>query len=197
MKFIIATNNAHKLSELRKILIPLNIDAVSAKEANVNLLDVEETGTTFEENAELKAMAAYKITGMPAIADDSGLTVDALNGEPGIYSSRYSGEEATDEKNIEKLLKKLSDVPEEKRTAKFVCAICCILEDGEKIFVRGECEGKIAFSKKGESGFGYDPVFITKSGKAFAELSSEEKNDISHRGNALKLLSKELNNKLK
>ncbi len=197
MPFIIATNNAHKLTELKEILIPFGIDALSAKEANVNLSEVEETGKTFEENAELKAVAAYKLTGMPTIADDSGLMVDALNGEPGIYSSRYSGENATDEKNIEKLLKNLENVPDEKRTAKFVCSICCILDGGKKIFVRGECKGKIAFSKSGKSGFGYDPVFITESGKSFAELTHEEKNSISHRGNALKLLSEKLKEELK
>ena len=197
MAFIIATNNEHKLFELKKILIPLGIDALSAKEANVNLLDVEETGTTFEENAKLKAEAAFKLTGMPSIADDSGLEVDALNGEPGIYSSRYSGKDATDQKNIDKLLEKLKNVPDEKRTARFVCTICCILPSKEYIFVRGTVEGKIAFSKKGESGFGYDPIFITESGKSFAELSPEEKNSISHRGNALRILSQKLKDKLK
>lgn len=197
MTFIIATNNQHKLSEIKRILTLLGIDAISEKEAGVNLLEVDETGSTFEENATLKARAAFKLTGMPAIADDSGLMVDALNGDPGIFSSRYSGDKATDEENIEKLLKNLEGVETEKRTAKFVCAICCILGEDKEIIVKGECKGRIAFVKKGESSFGYDPVFITESGESFAEISSEQKNKISHRANALRLLYEKLNMELK
>ena len=133
MKFIIATNNAKKLKELERILKPLGIDAVSAKEAGVNLGEVEETGTTFAENAFIKANAAFKATGMPAIADDSGLSVDALDGRPGVYSARYCGENATDEEKYTKLLEEMRGVPDEKRTAHFTSAICCILSDKEKL----------------------------------------------------------------
>ena len=196
MTFIIATNNPKKRLEIEKILNPLGIDAITAKEAGFDLSDVEETGKTFEENAALKAEAAFQLSGMPAISDDSGLVVDILNGEPGIYSARYAGVDTTDEKNIQKLLTKLEHVPEKKRTARFVTAICCILPDGEKLFVRGQCEGKIGFKKQGTGGFGYDPVFLIENGRSFAELSIEEKNQISHRGKALRLLEKELKKKL-
>ncbi len=196
MTFIIATNNPKKRVEIEKILTPLGIDAITAKEAGLDLSDVEETGKTFEENAALKAEAAFQLSGIPAISDDSGLVVDILNGEPGIYSARYAGVDTTDEKNIQKLLTKLEHVPEKKRTARFVTAICCILPDGEKLFVRGQCEGKIGFKKQGAGGFGYDPIFLIGNGRSFAELSIEEKNQISHRGNALRLLEKELKKKL-
>ncbi|MDP4119682.1 MAG: RdgB/HAM1 family non-canonical purine NTP pyrophosphatase [Bacillota bacterium] len=191
-KFIIATNNPHKLQEMSRILVPLGIEAISAKEAGFDLDEVEETGTTFMENSVIKAEAVFSKTGMPAIADDSGLTVDALNGEPGVYSARYACEHGNSEANIEKLLLKLKDVPLEKRSAQFVTSICCILKNGEKIFANGTCSGTIGFEKRGESGFGYDPVFIAESGKSFAELSDSEKDEISHRGNALRELSKKL-----
>lgn len=194
--FIIASNNAHKVSELDRILKPLGITALTAKQAGVNLSEVEETGSTFAENARLKAEAAFKKCGMPSIADDSGLMVDALNGAPGVYSARYAGEGASDGDKINKLLTELKDVPENDRTAAFVCSICCILESGEIIEVSGRCEGKIAFEPKGEGGFGYDPVFIAENGKSFAELSSDEKDKLSHRGNALRALKAELEKKL-
>ena len=160
MKFIIATNNPKKLVELERILNPLGIEAVSAKEAGVVLDEVEETGTTFAENAFLKADAAFKKTGMPAVADDSGLSVDALDGRPGVYSARYAGENATDKDRYTKLLNEMKDVPEDKRSAHFTSAICCILPDGSKIEVEGRCDGKIAFEPFGDKGFGYDPVFL-------------------------------------
>lgn len=194
--FIIASNNAHKVSELDRILKPLGITALTAKQAGVNLSEVEETGSTFAENARLKAEAAFEKCGMPSIADDSGLMVDALNGAPGVYSARYAGEGASDGDKINKLLTELKDVPENDRTAAFVCSICCILESGEIIEVSGRCEGKIAFEPKGEGGFGYDPVFIAENGKSFAELSSDEKDKLSHRGNALRALKAELEKKL-
>lgn len=194
--FIIASNNAHKVSELDRILKPLGITALTAKQAGVNLSEVEETGSTFAENARLKAEAAFKKCGMPSIADDSGLMVDALNGVPGVYSARYAGEGASDGDKINKLLTELKDVPENNRTAAFVCSICCILESGEIIEVSGRCEGRIAFEPKGEGGFGYDPVFIAENGKSFAELSSDEKDKLSHRGNALRALKAELEKKL-
>lgn len=196
MKFIMATNNAHKVVELSRILLPLGIDVVSAKDAGITLDDVEETGTTFTENAFLKANAAFIKTGMPAVADDSGLCVDALDGRPGIYSARYGGDGATDsEKNI-KLLDELKNVCDKDRTAHFTSAICCILEDGTRIDVEGICKGKIAFEPHGNSGFGYDPIFMCGQ-KCYAELSGEEKDAISHRGIALRKLKAELEKILK
>ena len=194
MKFIIATNNAKKLKELERILKPLGIAAVSAKEAGVNLGEVEETGTTFAENAFIKANAAFKATGMPAIADDSGLSVDALDGRPGVYSARYCGENATDEEKYTKLLEEMQGVPDEKRTAHFTSAICCILSDKEKIEVDGICNGTISHTPNGNGGFGYDPIFDIN-GKSFAELTAEEKDKISHRGIALRKLQAELKNR--
>lgn len=191
MTFIIATNNAKKLLELSRILNPLGIRTLSAKEAGVSLGEVEETGETFEENARLKARAALDKTGMPALADDSGLMVDALNGEPGIYSARYGGEGATDAQKNEKLLKNMENVPKGKRTARFVSAICCLFPDGREIMVRGECEGSIAYAPRGEGGFGYDPVFLVGE-RSYAQLTPEEKDAISHRGRALRKLSEEL-----
>lgn len=186
MEFIIATHNADKIQEFRRILEPLSIEAVSA-----DLPEVEETGTTFAENAYLKAVSAFHATGKPAVADDSGLEVDALGGAPGIYSARYAGEDATNEQRIAKLLDALREVPEEKRTARFVCAICCVLPNGDLLTARGECPGKIAFAPRGTDGFGYDPVFLTGE-KTFAELSAEEKDNISHRGKALRLFAEKL-----
>lgn len=190
--FVIATNNPKKLKELDRILNPLGICAKSAKEMGVDLSDIEETGMTFEENARLKAREAFKRTGFPCIADDSGLCVDALNGEPGVYSARYSGENATDESNIEKLLLNLKDVPDCKRTAHFHCVICCILKDGSEIIADGRCDGTIAHYKIGNEGFGYDPVFLTAKGVSYGELSDEEKDKISHRGNAVRKLRNEI-----
>ena len=191
MQFIIATGNAHKLLELERILAPLGIDAVSTKAKGISLDDVEETGTTFEENAYLKAKAACDKTGLPAVADDSGLCVDALNGEPGVYSARYAGEDATDEQRYQKLLENLKDVPAEKRTARFVSAVCCVWPSGESLTVRGECEGTIGSRPLGENGFGYDPVFMVGE-KSFAQLSAVEKDAISHRGRALVKLQQAL-----
>ena len=191
MKFIIATNNKKKLLELERILKPLGIDAITAREAGVELDDVEETGTTFAENALIKSDAAFKKTGLPSVADDSGLCVDALDGRPGIYSARYAGDNATDEEKISKLLTELEDVEDEKRTAHFACAICCILPDGSKIEVEGRCHGKIAFEPCGDGGFGYDPVFMYGD-KSYAQLSAEEKDAVSHRGQALRKLKAEL-----
>ena len=191
MKFIIATNNPKKLVELERILNPLGIEAVSAKEAGVVLDEVEETGTTFAENAFLKADAASKKTGMPAVADDSGLSVDALDGRPGVYSARYAGENATDKDRYTKLLNEMKDVPEDKRSAHFTSAICCILPDGSKIEVEGRCDGKIAFEPFGDRGFGYDPVFLYGD-KSYAQLTAEEKDKVSHRGKSLRKLQVEL-----
>jgi XTP/dITP diphosphohydrolase len=191
MEFIIATNNQKKLVELSRILNPLGIKAISAKEAGVVLDDVEETGTTFAENAFLKANAAFQKTGMAAVADDSGLSVDYLDGRPGVYSARYAGENATDEDRYNKLLEEMKDAPKDCRKAHFTSAICCILPNGQKIEVEGRCEGEIAFEPFGNGGFGYDPVFIYN-GKSYAELTAEEKDAVSHRGKALRKLQSEL-----
>ena len=194
MDFIIATHNMKKRDELSRILKPVGVRALLAEEAGVDLTDVEETGTTFEENAFLKAQSGCLESGMPCIADDSGLAVDALDGAPGVFSARYSGEHGNDDKNNELLLENLKDVPMEQRTARFVSAVCCVFPDGRKITVRGECEGKIAFDLKGNGGFGYDPLFLPEKyeGKTMAQLTPEEKDSISHRGKALRLLSKKL-----
>jgi len=184
--FIIATHNQHKLSELERILTPLKINAATAQ-----LDEVEETGATFAENAFLKAEAACRQTGMPAVADDSGLMVDALNGAPGVYSARYAGEGASDMDRIQKLLLNLKDVPKEKRSAKFVCAICCVYPNGDIVTAHGECAGTIGFESQGSDGFGYDPIFLVN-GKSFAQLTAEEKDKISHRGRALKEFAAQL-----
>lgn len=191
MKFIIATNNQKKLKELERILKPLGIDAVTANEAGVILDDVDETGSTFADNAFLKANAAFLKSGIPSVADDSGLCVDALDGRPGVFSARYGGENATDEDKNNKLLEELRNVADENRTAHFSCAICCILPDGSKIEVEGKCKGKIAYEPCGEGGFGYDPVFMYGD-KSYGQLTAEEKDAVSHRGQALRKLQNEL-----
>ena len=188
MKFIIATNNKKKLVEMERILKPLGIEAVSAKDAGVVLDEVDETGTTFGENAFLKANAAYVKTGMPAVADDSGICVDALGGRPGIFSARYSPEDCvTDEDRTAKILEELQGVPGEKRGAHYTCAICCILPDGSKIEIEETCEGKIGYEFIGDGGFGYDPIFYFGD-KTFAQISGEDKDKVSHRGKALRKL---------
>lgn len=191
MKFIIATNNPKKLIELQRILQPLGIDAISAKEAGIKLEEVEETGTTFAENAFLKANDAFKATKIPAIADDSGLSVDALDGRPGVYSARYCGENASDTDRYMKILEELKDVPADKRSAHFTSSICCILSENEKIEVEGVCNGSISFEPYGNGGFGYDPIFMYGN-KSYAQLTAEEKDEISHRGIALRKLQSEL-----
>lgn len=196
MKFIIATGNPKKLIELNRILNPLGIDAITAKEASINLEDVEETGKTFEENAKIKAMAAAKLTNLAVVADDTGLCVDALNGAPGVYTARYAGENATDQQRYEKLLSALKGVPHEKRTAHFSTCICCILPNKEEIIVSGRCDGFIAQKPHGTNGFGYDPVFELENGESLAELTAKEKDKISHRGNALRNFKAKLQEKL-
>ncbi|MBR5272153.1 MAG: RdgB/HAM1 family non-canonical purine NTP pyrophosphatase [Clostridia bacterium] len=192
MKFIIATHNQKKLLELRRILSPLGMEVLTAEEAGINFDDVEETGTTFEENAQIKALALFDGSGFGTIADDSGLCVDALDGAPGIYSARYSGEHGNDAENIELLLKNMADVPDSERTARFVCAVCCVMPDGKQFTVRGECEGKIGYECLGDGGFGYDPIFMLSDGRSMAQLSKDEKDAISHRGNALEKLVERL-----
>lgn len=192
MRFIVATHNYKKLAELSRILKPLGIDAVTDAETGVKLGNVEETGTTFEENAYLKAAAACKQTGMPAVADDSGLQVDALNGAPGIFSARFAGEGATDADRNKKLLGEMANIPDEQRTAKFVSVICCVFPNGDRVTARGECRGRIGYEPSGDNGFGYDPLFVISDGRSYAELPAEEKDAISHRGNALRLFAVKL-----
>lgn len=191
MDFLIATHNLKKRDELQRILSPLGLRVLTADEAGVDLTDVEETGTTFEENALLKARSGAKEGNMPCIADDSGLCVDALDGAPGVYSARYAGEHGNDAKNNEKLLKELSDVPTEKRTAQFVSCVACVFPDGRELTVQGEVKGVIGYEPKGENGFGYDPLFYVGE-RSFAQFTSAEKDAVSHRGNALRGLAKEL-----
>lgn len=184
MKFVLASQNAHKLEEIGAVLSEFGVEIISAHDAGIDL-DVEETGTTFEENARIKAEAIAKLSGMPTIADDSGLEVDALNGAPGVYSHRF-GNKSSDYERCQYLLEKMLNVPPHLRTARFVSVICCIFPDGSEILSRGTCEGEILTGMRGENGFGYDPLFyVPKLGKTFAQLSQAEKNAISHRGNAL------------
>lgn len=192
MKIIAATKNKNKLREFGEIL--KGFDIVSQEDAGIDI-DVEETGTTFEENSLLKAKAIYDMTGIPAIADDSGLCVDALGGEPGVYSARYGGEGYDDKGRVELLLKNMKNVPDDKRSARFVCAIT-LVDDKGILTARGECEGKIDYAPRGTNGFGYDPVFfVEKFGKTMAEISPDEKNSISHRGKALKIFAEKIKNR--
>ncbi len=199
MRFIIATHNAHKLEELRRILQPLGIEAVTDRDLGIELPEVEETGTTFAENAYLKAAAACEFSGLPAIADDSGLMVDALDGAPGVYSARYAGENGTDEMCNQKLLLEMQDIPDGQRGAQFVSAICCVFPSGDTITANGICRGTIGYTPKGENGFGYDPLFVTEDflGKTSAEISPAEKDAISHRGKALRVFAPLLQDFLK
>lgn len=184
---IIATHNPGKLAEFRRMLAPLGYEAVSAEEAGCPD-EIEETGATFAENAVLKAKAVCEASGLAAIGDDSGLCVDALGGEPGVYTARYAGEHGTPDMCIEKLLRALDGVPAEKRGAHFACAIVLCRPDGGMLLAEGRCDGSIAFQKDGSGGFGYDPIFIYK-GKSFATLPPEEKDAVSHRGTALRNLA--------
>ncbi|WP_330985480.1 MULTISPECIES: XTP/dITP diphosphatase [Enterobacterales] len=188
-KVVLATGNAGKVRELSSLLSDFGLDVVAQTELNVE--SVEETGLTFIENAILKARHAAKVTGLPAIADDSGLAVDVLGGAPGIYSARYAGEEATDQQNLEKLLVALKDVPEDQRQAQFHCVLVYMrhAEDPTPLVCHGSWPGIITREAAGNGGFGYDPIFfVPEAGKTAAELSREEKIAVSHRGQALKLL---------
>ena len=154
MKFVIATHNAHKLVELKRILEPLGIDGVTDRDLGLELPEVEETGTTFADNAYLKAASACEVTGLPAIADDSGLVVDALGGRPGVYSARYGGEEATDDDRNVLILNEMKDVPKGERSARFVASICCVFPNGDVLRAEGTFEGEIGYAPAGENGFG-------------------------------------------
>lgn len=188
-KLILSSGNAHKIKEIKEILKDLNIEIVSKDDLGFKDLDVDEDKDTLEGNAFKKAEELSKLVNGIVIADDTGLFVDALNGSPGVYSARYSGENATDKGNNELLLKNLKDVPMEKRTAYFKTVIAIILEDGLKLKAEGICKGRIGFEAHGTNGFGYDPLFIVEGlGKSFGEMTDEEKNSLSHRANALRNL---------
>ena len=195
MKIVAATNNKHKVTELTALFENSDTELVTLREIGFTD-EIVEDGATFLENARIKAMAVHKATGLAAIADDSGLCVDALGGEPGIYSARYAsedGENSDDTKNNEKLLSKLDKIPENERTARFVSALCFIDADGTEVSAIGKCEGIITREARGEGGFGYDPLFFFPSfGKTFGELTAEEKNEVSHRANAVKVLKEKL-----
>lgn len=193
LEFVIASSNQHKIEEIQAILKKYDIRLLSLKDLNLEGIHIEETGDTFEENAMIKAKAIMQKTGKIAIADDSGLQVDALDGSPGVYSARYAGEEQNDEANNQLLKKNLLSVAEAERTARFVSVIALAFPDGREGLYKGICEGRIGFEERGENGFGYDPLFLpVGSEKTFAELSSEEKNKMSHRARALKVMSKKL-----
>lgn len=191
MQFLLATHNRKKQAEMQRILSPLGIEVLTADLAGIDLTDVDETGETFRENAFLKAHSGCRESGLPCIADDSGLCVDALGGAPGVYSARYSGVHGDDDANIVKLLDALKDVPEAKRTAYFACAVCVCFPDGRKLELEGRCNGKIGYEKRGNDGFGYDPVFLVGD-RSFAQFTADEKDAVSHRGNALRKLCKAL-----
>lgn len=188
-KMILATKNMHKLREFREILEPLGCHVISQDEAGIDA-DPEETGTTFEENSAIKARAVYEIAKCPVIADDSGLEVDALGGEPGVYSARYGGTR-DDRAHNDLVLEKLSGVPDEERTARFVCAITYIDADGEESHFLGKFEGRIGYGERGSNGFGYDPIFMVGDISS-AEMTPDEKNAVSHRGKALRLLAEHI-----
>ena len=190
MKLIMASNNRKKIEELRRILAHMGIEVLSQKEAGL-CLDVDETGQTFAENAFLKADAACKASGCAAVADDSGLVVDALGGAPGIYSARYGTPDLDDQGRYELLLKNLEN--EEQRTAKFVSSIVCVFPNGDKIEAYGECQGEILRAPKGTGGFGYDPIlYVPAYGRSMAELTPDEKDQISHRGAAMRKFKEKL-----
>lgn len=184
-RVIVASGNQGKIREIREILAPLDLDVVSMKEAGIEV-DVDETGTSFEENALLKARGIAMLTDDLVIADDSGLEIDYLNKEPGIYSARYLGRDVSYDIKNQNLLDRLEGVPDEKRSARFVCAVAAILPNKKELVVRGVMEGRIGYEIRGEHGFGYDPIFyLPEYGMSSAEILPEEKNKISHRGKAL------------
>jgi XTP/dITP diphosphohydrolase len=193
MTFVIASHNEKKKQEIERILGPLGIEFVTEKDLGTKLPDPEETGTTFAENAYIKAECTCRECGLPAIADDSGLCVDALGGAPGVYSARYSGVHGDDKANNRKLLSALADVPDEKRTAHYECAVCVVFPDGKTLTANGTCQGVIGRTEQGSNGFGYDPLFY-RDGKSFGDTDPAEKDKVSHRSEALRKMKKELEN---
>lgn len=188
-KIVLATHNAGKIREFKSVLLPLGYDAVSVHDLLPDIEEPEETGRTFAENARLKAQYYMKATGLPCLADDSGIVADALNGRPGVYSARYAGPECDDEANNQKLIQELSAFPPEKRTVHYVCVLVLCWPDGRKITAEGRCSGVLRDFYAGDNGFGYDPLFyVPEKKKTMAEMTMAEKNEISHRGKALKKL---------
>lgn len=191
-KIVFATGNAGKMKEIRMILKDTEYEILSMKEAGVSI-EIDENGATYEENALIKARAVAEYTDAIVLADDSGLEVDYLNGEPGVFSARYLGEDTPYSVKNANLINRLEGVPEEKRTARFVCAIAAVFPDGRELTVRAAIEGRIGWEERGSGGFGYDPIFyVPEFGKTTAELTGEEKNRVSHRGKALQLMKEEL-----
>ena len=191
-KIVFATGNAGKIKEIQMILADMGMEVLSMKEAGISI-DIEENGKTYEENAMIKARAVAACTDAIVMADDSGLEIDYLNKEPGIYSARYLGEDTPYSVKNANLIERLAGVPDEKRTARFVCAIAAVLPDGTELTTRATIEGRIDYEEKGSNGFGYDPIFyVPQFGKTTAELTEEQKNQVSHRGKALELMKEEL-----
>lgn len=192
MRIVIATGNKDKVREINEILKGTDFEAISMKEAGVKL-DIVEDGTTFEENAMIKAQSVFDVLGGYVIADDSGICIDALDGRPGIYSARFCGENSTYEEKFARIFEMLKDVPEDKRTAQFVCAIAVIRPDGSKFTVRGEVRGVLVEEPRGDNGFGYDPIFyVPEYNMTTAQMDPELKNSISHRGKALRAMVEKL-----
>ncbi len=190
--FLIASHNMKKRDEVYRILSPLGVDVKTAEQLGIDISDVDETGETFFENALLKAKSGCEESGLPCVADDSGLAVDYLVGAPGVYSARFCGRHGDDEANNDKLLRILGDLPLEERKARYVSVVCCVFPNGDVIWARGECEGYIGYERIGTGGFGYDPLFLVEENKTMAQLTADEKDAISHRGKALRELSKKL-----
>jgi len=191
-KIVFATGNAGKVKEVQAILADLGMEVLTMKEAGIKI-DIEENGSTYEENALIKARAVAACTDAIVMADDSGLEIDYLGGEPGVFSARYMGEDTSYRIKNNHLIQRLAGVPDEKRTARFVCAIAAVLPNGEELTTRGIVEGLIGYEEAGENGFGYDPIFyLPEFGRTTAQLAAEEKNQISHRGRALELMKEQL-----
>jgi len=195
-KIVFATGNQHKMAEIREILSGIHAQILSMEEAGISV-DVVEDGTTFEENAVIKARAVARVTDAIVLADDSGLEIDYLNKEPGVYSARYMGEDTPYDVKNQALIERLQGVPREKRTARFVCAIAAVFPGGETVVKRGTIEGYIGEKPAGENGFGYDPIFyVDEYNCSTAEMSGELKNSMSHRGNALRAMREELEKRI-
>lgn len=191
-RIVFATGNAGKIKEIQMIMADTGMEVISMKEAGINV-DIEENGSTYEENALIKARAVAAFTNDIVMADDSGLEVDALNKEPGVFSARYLGEDTPYSIKNAEIIKRLDGVPKEKRSARFVCAIAAVLPDGRELTTRATIEGRIGYEEKGSNGFGYDPIFyVPQFEKTTAELTEQQKNEISHRGKALRLMKEEL-----
>lgn len=191
-RIVFATGNAGKVKEIQMIMADTGMEVMSMKEAGITI-DIEEDGKTYEENAMIKARAVARHTDAIVMADDSGLEIDYLNKEPGIYSARYMGEDTPYSVKNANLIERLNGVPDEERTARFVCAIAAVLPDGTELTTRATIEGRIDYEEKGSHGFGYDPIFyVPQFGKTTAELTEEEKNQVSHRGKALQLMKEEM-----